>query len=80
MAMSQVDTDSEQRIHQAMDEFVRGRTTLMIAHRFQTVMAADRIVVMDGGRVVDVGTHAELHQRCRLYRHLYDTQFAASVG
>jgi ABC-type multidrug transport system fused ATPase/permease subunit len=77
-AMSQVDADSEQRIHQAMEEFVRGRTTLMIAHRFQTVMAADRIVVMDGGRVVDVGPHAELHKRCGLYRHLYDTQFTAS--
>jgi len=74
-AMSQADADSERRIHQAMEDFVRDRTTLMIAHRFQTVMSADRIAVMDAGRVVDVGAHAELLERCRLYRHLYQTQF-----
>jgi len=73
-AMSQIDADSEQRIHQAMAEFTRGRTTLMIAHRFQTVMSADRIAVMDAGRIIDVGSHDELLARCRLYRHLYETQ------
>jgi subfamily B ATP-binding cassette protein MsbA len=77
-AMSQLDADSEQRIHQAMAEFVRDRTTLMIAHRFQTVMSADRIAVLDAGTIIDTGTHAELLDRCRLYRHLYETQLSAS--
>jgi subfamily B ATP-binding cassette protein MsbA len=76
-AMSQVDADSEHRIHQAMAEFVRGRTTLLIAHRFATVMSARRIVVMDAGRIVDVGMHEELLDRCRVYRHLYETQLTA---
>ena len=77
-AMSQVDADSEQRIHQAMEEFCQGRTTLMIAHRFQTVLAADVIAVMDAGRIIATGTHAELLQSCPLYKQLYDTQFASS--
>ncbi len=79
-AMSQVDADSEKRISQAMEEFVRGRTTLMIAHRFQTVMAADRTAVLDAGQLVDVGTHAELLDRCKLYRHLYETQLTGTEG
>ena len=77
-AMSQVDADSEKRIHQAMEEFCRGRTTLLIAHRFQTVMSADVIAVMDAGRIIATGTHAELLKTCPLYKHLYDTQFAGS--
>jgi len=76
-AMSQVDAESEQRIHDAMAEFVRGRTTLLIAHRFATVLQANRIVVMDAGRIVDIGAHAELLDRCGLYRQLYRTQLAA---
>jgi len=79
-AMSQVDADSERRIHQAMQEFVKGRTTFTIAHRFATVLSADRIVVMADGRVADSGTHDELLGRCELYRHLYNTQFADSGG
>jgi len=79
-AMSQVDADSERRIHQAMAEFVRGRTALLIAHRFATVLSASRIVVMDGGRVLDVGRHEELLERCELYHHLYHTQFVDSGG
>ena len=79
-AMSQIDSDSERRIHEAMEEFGKGRTTLLIAHRFATVLSADRIVVLDGGRIRDVGTHAELLERCRLYKHLYETQFVDSGG
>jgi ABC-type multidrug transport system fused ATPase/permease subunit len=74
-ALSQIDADSEQKIHKAMEEFVKGRTTLMIAHRFSTVLSADQIVVLDDGRVVDTGNHEELLDRCRLYHHLYQTQF-----
>ncbi len=79
-ATSQIDADSERRIHQAMEEFVKDRTTLMIAHRFATVLHADRIIVMDGGRVIDSGTHAELLEQCQLYAHLYRTQLADSSG
>jgi ABC-type multidrug transport system fused ATPase/permease subunit len=75
-AMSQVDADSEKRIQQAIEVFCVGRTTLLIAHRFQTVVAADTIVVMDAGRIIATGTHAELLAGCPLYKHLYDTQFA----
>jgi ATP-binding cassette, subfamily B, bacterial MsbA len=73
-ATSQVDADSEKRIHEAMEDFMAGRTTIMIAHRFSTVMSADRIVVMDAGRIVDDGRHEDLLQRCDLYRQLYETQ------
>ena len=76
-ATSQVDADSEQRIHQALDEFMAGRTTVMIAHRFSTIVSADMIAVMNDGRIVDVGTHEELVERCELYKQLYQTQFMA---
>ena len=75
-ATSQVDAHSEQRIHQALAEFMKGRTTLVIAHRFATVMSDRRIVVMDDGRMIDDGTHERLMQRCKLYRQLYQTQLA----
>ena len=79
-AMSQVDSDSERRIHMAMQEFVKGRTTLTIAHRFATVLSADVIVVMADGTMVDNGTHEELLKRCEIYHHLYRTQFLDSGG
>jgi len=79
-ATSQIDADSEHRIHQAMEEFIRDRTALIIAHRFATVLSADRIVVLNEGRIVDIGAHQDLLGRCRLYEHLYRTQFVDSGG
>jgi ABC-type multidrug transport system fused ATPase/permease subunit len=58
-----------------MEEFMKGRTTFMIAHRFWTVASADTIVVMDEGRIVDAGPHKALLERCELYAHLHSTQF-----
>ncbi len=73
-ATSQVDADSEAKIHNAIEEVMRNRTTFIIAHRFSTVISADVIVVMDDGRIVAQGQHAELIQTCRLYQSLYETQ------
>jgi ABC-type multidrug transport system fused ATPase/permease subunit len=73
-ATSQVDADSEAKIHKAIEQIMRGRTSFIIAHRFSTVITADVIVVMDDGRIIDQGQHEELIRRCRLYQSLYETQ------
>ncbi len=69
-ATSAVDTETESAIHAALEREMRGRTTLLVAHRRSTLRLADRIVVLDRGRVADSGTHAELEQRCEIYRLL----------
>lgn len=69
-ATSQIDAESERQINGAIATFRQGRTVLVIAHRLSTVLAADRIVVMERGRVIDDGTHGELLERCPLYRRI----------
>jgi len=75
-ATSALDSESERAVQAALDEAMRGRTTLVIAHRLGTVMHADRIVVLDAGRVVDSGTHTELLARSGLYQRLAASQFS----
>ncbi|CAL9557084.1 ABC transporter ATP-binding protein [Streptomyces sp. Tu 3180] len=69
-ATSAVDARVEHEIHEALKEVMRGRTTLLIAHRRSTLGLADRIAVLDAGRLADIGTHDELQRRCALYRRL----------
>jgi len=73
-ATSQIDADSEAKINRAMESFRAGRTTFIIAHRLSTVVDSDLIVVMDDGRIVDQGKHAELLERCPVYQTLTQTQ------
>jgi ATP-binding cassette subfamily B protein/subfamily B ATP-binding cassette protein MsbA len=78
-ATSQIDVESEQLIHQALAEFVKNRTSLMITHRMSTLELADRIVVMDQGRIQDVGPHDQLLRRCGLYRRIRQTDQRAAA-
>jgi ATP-binding cassette, subfamily B, bacterial len=77
-ATSALDAESELAVQQALDRLMKGRTTLVIAHRLATVQKADRIVVVDHGQVVDVGRHADLARRDGLYARLAELQFNLS--
>jgi subfamily B ATP-binding cassette protein MsbA len=74
-ATSQIDLESEQLIHKVLEQFTRGRTTLLVTHRVASLALASRVVVMDGGRIIDVGPHEDLLRRCDLYRRLYQIGF-----
>lgn len=75
-ATSHLDSESESAIQRALDEALRGRTAIVIAHRLSTIVAADEIVCVDGGRIVERGRHASLLAAGGLYSELYETQFA----
>jgi len=76
-ATSALDTESERAVQAALDELMKGRTTLCIAHRLSTILHADVIVVLERGRIVEIGKHSELARRGGVYQKLYELQFQA---
>jgi subfamily B ATP-binding cassette protein MsbA len=74
-ATSALDTESERLVQQALNNLMRGRTTLVIAHRLSTIRSANKIVVLDKGAIAEVGRHEELIERRGIYRRLHDMQF-----
>jgi len=78
-ATSALDAESEHLVREALERLMQGRTTLIIAHRLSTVMGADRVVVLDGGMIVQSGPHARLVTEDGLYRRLVERQFVAEV-
>lgn len=75
-ATSALDTESEEIVQEALDKLMIGRTSFVIAHRLSTIINADKIIVLDNGRVTESGTHKELMQTGGLYSHLYNIQFS----
>ena len=78
-ATSSVDAEAEYLIQQALERVLKGRTALVIAHRLSTIRNADKILVLDSGRIVETGNHAELMQRGGLYSRLYQRQMELAV-
>ena len=78
-ATSQLDTESEKLVQEAINRLMANRTVLVIAHRLSTVEHADKIVVFEGGKIVETGTHGELLQKSGVYKHLYELQFKSRL-
>jgi len=79
-ATSALDTESERIVQAALEELMQGRTTICIAHRLSTIQRADLIVVLDNGRIMETGTHAQLIRAGRIYAKLYELQFEEPVA
>ena len=79
-ATSHLDSQSEALIQQALKRVMAGRTSIVIAHRLSTILAADLILVMDRGEIVEHGTHQELLAQGGLYAQLYQTQYSREEG
>jgi ABC-type multidrug transport system fused ATPase/permease subunit len=79
-ATSSVDTMTELLIQDALSRLLGGRTAIIIAHRLSTVRDVDRIYVVDGGRIVEQGTHDELYEKGQIYRALYERQFVDATA
>jgi len=77
-ATSSLDTESEQLVQQAIEQLMKDRTVLVIAHRLSTVRNADKIIVMEKGRIIEMGKHLELYEKDGAYRRLYNLQFIES--
>jgi len=79
-ATSSLDTESEQAVQEAIDRLLAGRTTFVIAHRLSTILNADKILVIENGKLIDSGTHQELISHKGLYKRLYNLQFREQNG
>ena len=75
-ATAHLDSETEQLIQQALAVALEGRTSFVVAHRLSTIRAADQILVLEGGEIVESGSHGELRARGGAYAGLYETQFA----
>ncbi|MBF8305238.1 MAG: transporter related, partial [Acidobacteria bacterium] len=78
-ATSELDTESEQLVQKALANLMAGRTVIVIAHRLSTVRRADKIVVLDCGRIQEMGTHQDLLRQAGIYRRLHELQFADAL-
>jgi subfamily B ATP-binding cassette protein MsbA len=78
-ATSELDSESEQLVQKALANLMTGRTVIVIAHRLSTVRRADKIVVLDQGRVREFGTHQDLVRRGGIYQRLHELQFADDI-
>ena len=74
-ATSALDSESELLVQQALDQLMEGRTSIVIAHRLSTIINADKIVVMDNGEIVEIGTHKDLLEKNGRYAELYNLQY-----